>query len=139
MVSKLTHFSVFGEIYFINTGFSRKSPSPNLLIGCFELVAGKNGTAISILHVGHNIYIFQWGFLERQPRPNLKILSKNETGETVRELVTLIFIRNILEVTKPQPIYQSDTSNKKNKKAHCIICEDLQGRILQLLGKYMRK
>lgn len=28
------------------------------------------------------------------------------------------FIRNILEVTKPQPIYQSDTSNKKSPLHH---------------------
>lgn len=28
------------------------------------------------------------------------------------------FIRNILEVTKPQPVYQSDTSNKKSPLHH---------------------
>lgn len=55
---------------------------------------------------------------ERKPRPNLKILSKNERDKTVRELVTSIFIRNILEVTKPQPVYQSDTSNKKSPLHH---------------------
>lgn len=75
------------------------------------------------------------GSLERYPRPNLKILSTNERDETVRKRVILNFFRNILEVTKTPPIHQSDLK----KKANCIICEDLQGRILQLPGKYAKK
>lgn len=73
------------------------------------------------------------GSLERYPRPNLKILSKNERDETVRELVILNFFRNILEVTKTR-LYVNQI-----KKANCIIFEDLQGRILQLPGKYAKK
>lgn len=34
------------------------------------------------------------------------------------------FIRNILEVTKPQPVYQSDTSNKKPTASFARVCKE---------------
>lgn len=61
------------------------------------------------------------GSLERYPRPNLKILSKNERDETVRELVILNFFRNILEVTKTR-LYVNQI--KKPTASFSRICKE---------------
>lgn len=127
--------SLWGNLFYQHRGFSRKSPPPNLLIDCFELVAGKNGTAISIL--GHNIYIIKWVFFW-----NVSQDQTSKSYQRMRQTKLCVnwshwFLSGISSKWQNLSLYINQIL--VTKKAHCIICEDLQGRILQLLGKYTRK